>query len=70
MSNYPKTKAEQIVCPECEAEQTGTIDLTTWPWNTYIHTCTNCGYLIMESEWNFLSLTPGSELPGKIKEDD
>lgn len=42
---------ETIWCPECEHKQEAEV-LHTFPWNTYIHECTNCDYLIMESEWN------------------
>jgi len=41
---------ETICCPNCnniqKAEVTNGI-----PFATYIHECTNCAYMIMESEW-------------------
>lgn len=40
-----------IICPKCMAIELATIDITTFPWDTYIHHC-SCGYVIMESEWN------------------
>lgn len=43
-----------IKCPECGAIELGTIDTTTIPWNSYIHNCNNCDYIIMESEWDNL----------------
>lgn len=41
---------EQICCPYCEKEQPAIVK-HTFPFYTYIHDCTNCGYTIMESEW-------------------
>lgn len=43
---------ETIQCPECKAVQTAKV-LHTWPWATRIHDC-QCGYTIMESEWNLV----------------
>lgn len=51
---------EVIICPECETEQSAEV-LHTWPWASYVHVCTNCNYIIMESEWTLKSLT-GEEL--------
>ena len=44
------THKETICCTECDTKQEAIVE-HTYPWFTYIHTCTNCGYLIMESEW-------------------
>lgn len=41
---------ESIVCPECDKEQLATVE-HSMPFFTYIHECVNCGYTIMESEW-------------------
>jgi len=41
---------ENIVCPECDTEQLATVEHSI-PFFTYIHQCVNCGYTIMESEW-------------------
>lgn len=41
---------EDIKCPECKSIQQAQV-LHTIPFNTYIHTCIHCGYIIMESEW-------------------
>ena len=49
MSNYP-THLEAIRCPECSKLQLATVE-HTWPWFSYVHECTDCGYIIMESEW-------------------
>ena len=46
---------EQIECPECGLHQIAKVEHTE-PWWTYIHECTNCGYLIMESEWIRISI--------------
>lgn len=40
----------EIKCSECETIQTAWVQIT-FPWNTYIHTCEKCSYVIMESEW-------------------
>jgi len=46
---YPDT----IECPECQMVQDAWIkkepDL---PYAIYVHNCNECGYTIMESEWN------------------
>lgn len=44
---------EIIICPECETVEVAVVK-HTYPWWTYIHDCTKCGYTIMESEWNSL----------------
>ena len=41
---------EIIICPECLLVQEAEI-LHTIPFDTYIHICTQCGYTIMESDW-------------------
>jgi len=41
---------ESIVCPKCSHIEDATVDHTQ-PWYSYVHTCTACGYIIMESEW-------------------
>ncbi len=41
-----------IKCPECGSVELGIIDTSTFPWNTLIHNCNSCGYIIMESEWD------------------
>jgi acetone carboxylase gamma subunit len=59
MKNYKKEYAvkidthhrETIKCPECNTIQQARVEHTI-PWYTYIHECTNCGYMIMESEWD------------------
>lgn len=42
-----------IKCPECNKVQEATVE-HTHPWYSYVHTCINCGYIIMESEWDSL----------------
>lgn len=42
---------EKIKCPECKTIQIAIV-IHTFPLYTYIHNCTKCKYLIMESEWN------------------
>lgn len=42
---------EKIICPECSSIETGIVKHTL-PWWSYVHACKNCGYIIMESEWD------------------
>ena len=48
----PKVKHhnETIVCPECNAIEHATV-MHTVPWYSYVHECTKCGYIVMESDW-------------------
>lgn len=46
-----KKHTNLIECPECKRIQTAQIELT-YPWFSYVHECTQCKYIIMESEWN------------------
>ena len=46
-----QTYNEIIECPNCQDVQVAKV-VESIPWNIYIHTCTNCEYRIMESEWN------------------
>lgn len=41
-----------IECPHCGFHQVAIEDYTTAPFPTFVHRCSCCGYLIMESEWN------------------
>lgn len=53
MNKYPqqvKSHVEKIVCPNCQSIETATV-FHTWPWRSYVHDCKQCGYTIMESEW-------------------
>lgn len=45
-----KTTAESIICPECGKVQKAKVK-HTMPFDTYIHECKKCKYIIMESEW-------------------
>ncbi len=40
-----------IICPECGSLEDANIKVGI-PWNTYIHECSECKYVIMESEWD------------------
>jgi len=42
---------ETILCPECDSKEQATVEHTR-PWWTYLHTCKNCDYQIMESDWD------------------
>jgi hypothetical protein len=41
-----------IICPECGAIELATVIKNELTWWTYIHRCSKCEYVIMESEWN------------------
>lgn len=42
---------QTIQCPECLTIQQATV-IESVPFNTYIHYCENCKYVITESDWN------------------
>lgn len=44
---------EKIICPECKSIEIGTV-VNTIPFPTLIHECSQCKYVIMESDWNRL----------------
>ena len=47
------TSEELIECPECKTVQWASIkENPDFPFASYIHDCQDCGYTIMESEWN------------------
>ena len=46
---------QYIKCPECGSIELATVDTTTIPWNTYIHHCLKCEYVIMESDWDVVT---------------
>lgn len=54
-----------IKCPECNFQQAATVELTV-PFPTYVHNCINCGYTIMESEWNCIRPLAQKLEPGKF----
>lgn len=41
---------ESIVCPNCNHIEQATV-LHTAPFYSYVHNCTQCCHIIMESEW-------------------
>ncbi len=45
-----KTEQVKIICPECCDIQDAVVE-DAWPFPIYVHTCTSCNYIIMESEW-------------------
>lgn len=45
------THKEKIQCPECDEIQEAVVEHTVI-WNSYVHECKNCKYIITESEWN------------------
>ena len=50
--DYDGIEEVTIECPECGFIQPAVVNCNTAPFNTYIHDCNHCGYLIQESEWN------------------
>lgn len=50
--DYDGIEEVTIECPECGFIQPAVVNCNTAPFNTYIHDCKRCGYLIQESEWN------------------
>ena len=49
-----ESHTEEIECPECGTRQIATVQHVL-PWWAYVHECTKCGYVIMESEWKTIS---------------
>lgn len=45
-----EVKYEVIRCPACLHVQVAEA-VKSWPWWMYVHDCSECGYTIMESEW-------------------
>lgn len=45
-----ETHPETIKCPECGLVQEAIVE-HTFPWPTFIHHCSGCKHIIMESEW-------------------
>jgi hypothetical protein len=41
---------EMIICPQCDSNQDAWVEHTE-PFYSYVHWCGECGYCIMESEW-------------------
>jgi hypothetical protein len=48
---HPDIHEEEIICPECGLQQWATVEHTI-PFGTFVHACSKCKYIIMESEWN------------------
>lgn len=51
-----KIHYELIECPECKTEQFALVE-HTFPFYSYVHECTGCKYIIMESEWKKILTT-------------
>ena len=41
---------EDIICPKCKAVERATVEHTI-PWFSYVHECSKCGFIAMESDW-------------------
>nr|DAV31840.1 MAG TPA: ASCH domain protein [Caudoviricetes sp.] len=52
--DYLGVNEVKIECPECGSIEIAVEDYTTEPFPTFLHSCNNCGYVIMESEWNVI----------------
>ena len=46
----PNKRGEWIICPDCSMNQEANV-IPTIPFETRIHECEQCGYIITESEW-------------------
>ena len=42
---------ERIKCNECGLEQDAEVE-HTYPFPTYVHVCEDCGFIVMESDWD------------------
>lgn len=49
--DYPGIEEVKIECPYCGSIELAMENHTTKPFSTYLHSCKNCGHVIMESEW-------------------
>ena len=61
MSERPRiteTWTERIRCPKCGHIQDATVVFRDYdPFPAYVHECTQCCYLIVESEWDIVEET-------------
>ncbi|HEY0108015.1 MAG TPA: hypothetical protein VGB67_00220 [Fibrella sp.] len=53
----PDGHSETIRCPNCQAIELATVEHTA-PWFSYVHTCSRCNHIIMESEWDRIDRKP------------
>jgi uncharacterized protein (DUF2225 family) len=53
---------ETIRCPDCGLIQDAIVEHTI-PFYSYVHTCTFCGYTVMESDWEKVQEEPKKETP-------
>lgn len=54
-------RIETIKCPKCGKVQEATIKECS-PWDSFVHHCCNCRYVIMESEWENVTVFKKSAL--------
>lgn len=60
-SKAQTSTACRIRCPQCQLVQDARVEMFKGdPFCTYVHHCTQCKYIITESEWN--EVTPGDEI--------
>lgn len=52
--DYPGINEVMIECPNCGKLERAIEDYTTEPYATFLHTCSKCKHVIMESEWNVI----------------
>lgn len=45
---------ELIKCPSCSITNIATVEVKA-PFNSYVHECYSCKYVIMESEWELVN---------------
>lgn len=57
---------EKIKCPECGYVQWAQVE-HCFPWNSYVHECKKCDWIIMESDWGIpiIILPQGMTMDGK-----
>jgi len=57
---------ECIECPECNHVQEAIVEHTV-PWYSYVHICTSCKHIILESEWKVVPWMNFDEMQAKEK---
>jgi hypothetical protein len=49
------SRTEKIICPNCaQIQDAQVIYYKGDPWESYVHNCIRCQYVIMESEWHLM----------------
>ena len=62
MQNIIHQAPQKITCPKCESHQDATAVLREGaPFWDRVHTCGQCEYVIMESEWEPVDTAPAND---------